>query len=183
MADTLLDIIDETNEVVGQALRSEIHAKGLLHREIHIWFITPDKKVIFQKRSMKKDTYPGFLTIAVGGHVEGGSTHEETVLIEAAEETGLDIKISDLKFLGIRRANVSDAVTNTKNNALQKLYGYLFTGKLDDLKVELDESEGYFLVDWNDIINLETDLFKQTEPGLLTDEFNIIRDKLESMVK
>ena len=36
-----LEIVNETDEVIGLDKRLKIHQKGLLHREIHVWFITP----------------------------------------------------------------------------------------------------------------------------------------------
>lgn len=34
----ILDIVNENDEVMGQATRKEIHEKGLLHRVVEIWF-------------------------------------------------------------------------------------------------------------------------------------------------
>lgn len=182
MADTMLDIVDDNDNVIGQALRSEIHAKGLLHREIHVWFITPDKKVIFQRRSKTKDTNPGMLTIAVGGHVEQGATADETALIETREETGLSLQKSDLYYLGLRKTMPSDVTGSKINHALRSLYGYLFKGKTEDLLLENGESEGFIVVDWNDLVNPSQDFIAQATPGLLTVEFPLVHDGLEKLI-
>ena len=69
----LLEIINEHDEVIGLETRGKIHQDGLLHREIHVWFITPNGEIIFQHRAKDKDTYPDKLDATVGGHVEPGT--------------------------------------------------------------------------------------------------------------
>ena len=43
-----LDIIDEQENIIDQISRDEVHTKGLLHREVHVWLYTLDNKIIFQ---------------------------------------------------------------------------------------------------------------------------------------
>ena len=47
MSEKMLEIVDENDQVIGIQSRKEIHEKGLLHREIHVLFITPEKDIIF----------------------------------------------------------------------------------------------------------------------------------------
>jgi hypothetical protein len=37
--DELIDIVDENDKVIGQAMKSEAHAKGLLHRQLMLGYI------------------------------------------------------------------------------------------------------------------------------------------------
>ena len=99
MDSRILNIIDEKGNILREATRQEIHEKGLLHAEAHIWFYTPDKQLIFQHRAKDKDTWPDLLDATVGGHVEVGDTYEQTALKECEEETGTAIKSEDLIFL------------------------------------------------------------------------------------
>lgn len=178
MADTLLDIISEDDRVIGQALRSEIHAKGLLHREIHIWFVTPDKRVIFQKRSMTKDSYPGLLTVAVGGHVEGGDSWETALLTETLEETGLRLTMGDLHYLGTHLMDEVDPLTGTHNRAMQKVYGYRYDGPLEALTVEEGDSDGYEILSWDALCRPTPELIAGTSYGVVTHEFVRVKDAL-----
>lgn len=181
MADTLLDVINENDEVIGQALRSEIHTKGLLHRAIHVWFITPEKQIILQKRSMSKDTDPGLLTMAVGGHVESGASCDETALIEVVEETGFAVHTEHLNYLTVKKRDYNDKITGSIDCERQNLYGLVFKGHVEDLKVEEGESDGYIIVKWNDMSNPAEDFISICAPGLI-DEFSLIKDKLEALV-
>ena len=71
MADSRkLNIVDENDQIIGEDTRENIHRKGLLHREIHVWFYTPKSEIVFQHRAKNKDTFPDLLDATVGGHVE-----------------------------------------------------------------------------------------------------------------
>ena len=80
-----LNIIDEDGKIIGEETRENIHNRGLLHREIHVWFYTAKDEIIFQHREKDKDTYPDLLDATVGGHVEIGSDYENTALQELAK--------------------------------------------------------------------------------------------------
>jgi isopentenyldiphosphate isomerase len=139
----LLDIVDENDVIVSQDTRENIHAKGLLHREIHVWFITPDGKMIFQHRAKDKDTYPDLLDATVGGHVDLGMNYGDTAVKETFEETGIHAGINDLHFLKKLRGRSEDRVTGKINNVFRTQYAYIFEGKVSDLKVEEGKAIGF----------------------------------------
>lgn len=139
----MLEVIDGNDNVIGLEDRTKIHKEGLLHREIHVWFITPTGEVIFQHRSKDKDTYPDKLDATIGGHVEPGMSYEETALKEGEEETG--IKLDPLKLKLIRKIHKQsfDEATNTTNNSMRCQYVYLFEGKIEDLHPENGKAVGF----------------------------------------
>src|SRR3989338_3198176 len=118
----ILNIVNENDEIVDEATRTEIHQNGLLHRETHVWFYTPKGEVIFQHRAKDKDTYPDLLDASAGGHVEIGSDYLKTALAEVAEETGLKIAADDLRFITMVRSKNYDPVTKKTNNVLRAIY-------------------------------------------------------------
>jgi len=155
MADSrILNIVDENDEIVGKSTREEIHQKGLLHREIHIWFITPKGEIVFQHRAKDKDTYPDKLDATVGGHVEPGMSYEETAIKEGQEETGIDIDPSKLVFLRKMRKKSFDQVTGLTNNTIRNQYAYLYEDSITNLKVEEGKSEGFETWKIDDLPNL-----------------------------
>lgn len=83
--ENILDIVDENDQIIGQATRDKIHRQGLLHREIHVYFITPQQEIIFQHRAKDKETFPDLLDATVGGHVEIGDSYELTAIKETEE--------------------------------------------------------------------------------------------------
>ena len=50
-----IDILNAHGEPLNySASRTEVHAKGLWHRTVHIWVFDLNGKILFQKRSLKK---------------------------------------------------------------------------------------------------------------------------------
>lgn len=139
----LLNIVDNDDKIIGEKTREEIHKEGLLHREIHVYFITPQKELIFQHRAKDKDIYPDLLDATVGGHVEIGDGYEKTAIKEIREETGLDLDYTDLIFLNKTPRRSEDKVTGKINNAIRQSYIYIFRGNVSDLKIEEGKSLGF----------------------------------------
>jgi 16S rRNA (adenine1518-N6/adenine1519-N6)-dimethyltransferase len=101
----LFDVVDENDVAVECLPRDEVHAKGLLHRACHVWITDCEGRVLLQRRSMNKDTFPNCWTSSVSGHVDAGETYEQTVLREIAEEVGLaEIKLEQLKLIAYQPA-------------------------------------------------------------------------------
>lgn len=150
----ILEIIDENDTVIGLETRSKTHEEGLLHREVYIWFLTPDGKIIFQHRAKDKDTYPDKLDATVGGHVEPNMSYEETAVKECKEETGIDIDFNKLFFLGKLRKKSFDEVTERTNNTIRGEYAYLYEGSISDLQIEVGKSEGFEEWKIDDLFNL-----------------------------
>ena len=93
------DIVDECDKVIGKASRDKCHKDGLLHRGIYIIITNSKKEILLQKRSMKKDLYPGLWTTSVSGHVDCGESYEKAAHREMKEEIGTTGKLNEiLKF-------------------------------------------------------------------------------------
>lgn len=139
----MLEIVDENDNVIGLETREKVHKEGLLHREIHIWFITPNGEIVFQHRAKDKDTYPDKLDATVGGHVEPNDSYEKTAIKECKEETGLDMDSNNLLFLTKMRKESFDEKTGLKNNTIRAQYAYLYDGKISDLQIEEGKALGF----------------------------------------
>src|SRR5438105_1676614 len=59
MIEEIFDVVNERDEVIGQATRQEVHRKGLKHRATHVLVFNSRGKVFLQKRSVRKDRQPG----------------------------------------------------------------------------------------------------------------------------
>lgn len=139
----MLEIVDESDNVVGLETRAKIHQDGLLHREIHIWFFTPDGEIVFQHRAKDKDTYPDKLDATVGGHVEPKMSYEETAMKECKEETGIDIDLNKLVFVRKMKNKSFDEATGLTNNTIRAQYAYLYEGAISDLQIENGKALGF----------------------------------------
>ncbi len=153
------------------APRSEIHAKGLLHREIHVWIITSDNKIVFQKRSATKDTYPNTLGASIGGHVDIGETPLSAAIRELEEESGIKVKASEIDFLCKKNKKSFDSKTETCNNTLRYIYSYQYDGKLSDLKLEMGESDGFVSYSIFELEQLKEEDKKKFIPSVISEEY------------
>ena len=95
--DELFDVLDAEGNLTGISKpRGEVHRDGDWHRGLHIWVygFDPDGTpfMLFQRRSKTKDTWPGKLDVAVGGHYRAGESLAET-LRETEEEIGLTTSV------------------------------------------------------------------------------------------
>ncbi len=96
MADEIFDIVDEEDRVIGQAARSVVHTKNLLHRAVSIFVLKPDGRLLLQLRSDSKDQYPGCYTSSASGHVDSGEDYDTAAVRELREELSLDLPIDYL---------------------------------------------------------------------------------------
>ncbi len=95
----LLDVVDLQDRVIGMKTRGEIHAKGLMHRAVHILVFNSAGQLFIQKRSMSKDENPGQWDSSAAGHVDSGETYLQCAVRELAEELGLATNTCLLEFL------------------------------------------------------------------------------------
>jgi isopentenyldiphosphate isomerase len=110
--------------------RALVHRDGDWHRSIHIWVWGPidgAPHLVFQRRSVAKDTWPGALDVAVTGHARAGEPLEAT-LREAEEEIGLPVRLSDLVRLGRRRRSATPPHPGARppalDNELQEIFAH-----------------------------------------------------------
>ena len=49
----LFDVVDDSNQVIGQEKRSIVHTKGLKHRAVYCFVFDEQGKLLMQQRSPK----------------------------------------------------------------------------------------------------------------------------------
>jgi 8-oxo-dGTP diphosphatase len=183
MADgEMLEIVDENDVVVGKDTRVNIHAKGLLHREVWVQFYTRDGNLIFQHRSKDKDTFPDLLDPTAAGHVEPGSNYLATAVKEVEEETGLRIEPEDLTYIHTMRISTPDRVTSTTNNVFRAVFAYPFSGSLADLQVEKGKALGFERWPLEKVMHLTGEEKKLFVPSLTSPEAHPMYEQLSKLI-
>lgn len=89
MAEEIFDVVNERDEVIGQAPRKQVHAQGLWHRAVHVLVFNAHGQVFLQKRSMLKDTAKGKWDSSSSGHLDTGEDYDACAMRELREEIGL----------------------------------------------------------------------------------------------
>lgn len=96
MSEEIFDVVNEFDEVIGQAPRSEVHERNLLHRAASIFVFNSAGELLLQLRSATKDQYPSCYTASASGHLDAGEDYETAARRELKEELGL---VNPLEYL------------------------------------------------------------------------------------
>ncbi len=88
MPEEIFDVVNERDEVIGRERRSEVHRLGLKHRAVHVLVFNVRGEIFLQKRSMRKDTFPGAWDSSSSGHLDSGEDYDACAVRELREELG-----------------------------------------------------------------------------------------------
>ena len=171
-----IPIVNEQDEVMGEEERKVIHEKGLKHREIHVWLVTPKKEFIFQKRGDHQDTWPGFLDVTVGGHIDTATeSYQEAAERELFEETGINLPI---KFIVKMYKESYDPNTKTQNNAFRSTFAGLYKGEVSELRIENEHGQGFKKYSLNELENLSKEEKENFIPRFISGDYKEIYQKI-----
>jgi isopentenyldiphosphate isomerase len=95
--DEQVDLVDEHDQVIGQASRREVRRANLLHRGVGIVCRNSAGQIYVHRRTDSKDVFPGMYDASVGGVVASGERYRDAARRELAEELG--IAGPELRFL------------------------------------------------------------------------------------
>lgn len=152
----VLDIYDSNMKHVGISEREEVHTKGYWHKTFHCWVvsnITGEPTVLVQLRGSRKGLHPNKLDISAAGHLGAGEKIEDGVR-EVIEELGINVRFSELIFLGIRTS--CSETENIIDKELAHVYLYDSPYSLDQYQLQEQELDGIFEVSVKDGIQLFT---------------------------
>jgi len=83
--------------------KANIHRDGDWHRATHVWIVTPDDRILLQRRSVRKENNPGLWDVSAAGHVSAGENLLESALREVQEELGLTLRSDELRHIATLR--------------------------------------------------------------------------------
>jgi isopentenyl-diphosphate delta-isomerase type 1 len=134
----LLDVVDADDRVIGVKTRGEIHARGLMHRAVHILVFNSKGELFLQKRSMTKDENPGQWDSSAAGHVDSGETYIACAIREIEEELGIVLDSgldSGLDFLFHKKPSKLNGMEHSP------IYRCVYDGELKLQAAEIDEGK------------------------------------------
>jgi isopentenyl-diphosphate delta-isomerase type 1 len=101
MSEEIFDVVNERDEVIGRAPRSEVHRRKLHHRAVHVFVFNAMGELFLQKRSMKKDMYPGTWDSSASGHLDTGEDYDVCAVREVREELGVQLDTTPRRLFKI----------------------------------------------------------------------------------
>lgn len=156
-----LVLVDENDQPIGVGDRKEAWAKGYYTRNIRVMLKDENGRILSQKRSIKKDLFPGMWTVAAGGHVDEGETWETAAVRETAEEIGVS---PELKLVG--SFNFKSDEGSKKVRQIIRVYEGIMdsTTQFDLEEEEVDE------IAWYELAELKA--LMQEKPNEFTPSFH-----------
>jgi isopentenyldiphosphate isomerase len=88
MSEEIFDVVNDRDEIIGRNTRAEVHRLGLQHRAVHVLVFNSRGDIFLQKRSMKKDCFPGAWDSSAAGHLDCGEDYDACAIRELREELG-----------------------------------------------------------------------------------------------
>lgn len=142
-----LVLVDENDQPIGVGDRKEAWAKGYYTRNIRVMLRDENGLILSQKRSMKKDLFPGMWTVAAGGHVDEGETWETAAARETTEEIGIT---PDLRLVGSFNFKSDEGAKKVRQ--VIRVYEGIINSSTQ-FNLEEEEVDG---VAWYDLAELKT---------------------------
>ncbi len=100
----LIDVLRPDGTATGiRKPKREIHGGGDWHRSVHVWIVTPDGRLLIQKRSLAKENHPGLWDVSAAGHLSAGEDSTSAAVREVFEEIGLRVAPDELQHLATLR--------------------------------------------------------------------------------
>jgi len=91
--DEILPVVNEEGRIIAKASRADVHGNPkLLHPVVHLHIVDKQGRLLLQRRSLKKDLFPGYWDTAVGGHLSWGEDNSLALRRECQEELGITPK-------------------------------------------------------------------------------------------
>ena len=151
----IFDIVDENDQVKGQAYRSDVHGNpALIHRVAHVLVFNSDNEIYLQKRAMNKDVQPGRWDTSVGGHVDSGEKYIDAAVRETSEELGIDTGVQSVEFL-YKYLHSNDYETEYVSS-----YRLVWNGEISVQESEIDEGRFWSIEE-----------IRASDPGIFTPNF------------
>jgi len=143
----LIDVLTPDGRCTGITKpKPEIHRDGDWHRAAHVWIVTPDGRILLQRRSRRKENNPGLWDVSAAGHVSAGEGAIESAIREVEEELGLRMAASELRHIGtIAESSVLNDGTYL-DNEIHEIYVVVRDVDPTQLRLQAEEVDEVALI-------------------------------------
>lgn len=140
-----LDVVDENGLPTGEVVsRARAHELGLRHRTTHVWVVRRSGTgfdILLQKRSMEKESFPGFYDTSSAGHVPAGEEPLPSALRELSEELGIEARPEELHYAGMFSTRYEQVFHGRLYKDSEVASLYVYDRSVDAAELRLQASE------------------------------------------
>ena len=139
----MLDVVNEDDRPQFRAGRERVHREYHIHRSVMFFVFDDEGRVFVNRRSDKKEWYPGYWSIAFGGHVLAGESYDGAAEREVREETGLTTRPTLITTFKKRTADERENV---------RVYGVIADTDLALFADEIEQGQFMTLAEINEML-------------------------------
>ncbi len=139
----MLDVVNEDDRPQFRATRERVHREYHIHRSVMFFVFDDEGRVFVNRRSATKEIYPGYWSIAFGGHVLAGESYDGAAEREVREETGLLVRPAMITSFKKRTADERENV---------KVYGVAADRDLNLFADEIEQGQFCTLAEINEML-------------------------------
>ncbi len=153
----LLEMFYEDGTPMGMGVsRSRAHAEGIMHGASHIFICKKENgkiKVLLQRRSLGKDSFPGCLDTSSAGHIDYGSDFMETALREMQEELGISVSAQQLTELFMQKVDITSVFRGKTFIDCEVNKVYLYVPEAEpDFRIQQEELSEVVWMDMDEVL-------------------------------
>jgi isopentenyldiphosphate isomerase len=155
MPEELIDVCDPDGKRTGERKpKSAVHRDGDWHRAVHVWIVTPEGRVLLQKRASVKENYPGLWDVSFAGHLSAGEDAHEAAIREGAEEIGVDVAEDSFEYVTTTREAIVLNGGTYRDNEVHEIYVVRRPVDPANLSLQKEEVDAVQLVSLDELARL-----------------------------
>ena len=133
MIDEILDVVNDSNEIISRESHKKVHEEKLTHRVIMGLLYNEAGEVLLQLRAANKSAHPSCWSFSYGGHIRHGESSLQALVREAKEEVGVSFKKSDFRYRG-----KGEFVEQSGAKVFYEMYDSYYDGPIEEKSEEVD---------------------------------------------
>jgi hypothetical protein len=167
-----IDVIDDDDNIIGLEDRGLCHSLGLRHKVVFVFLVSPDGKILLQKKRSGMSPEPDLLNVIVEGHVGASEDIGPCAMRKIKEKCNFKPQSGRLKLIASYNRNSPFSLSNPReiNNEQRSLFKYFMTtaemAKLSEAFQMQDKDQAAATIEWCQ----KEDIVKAINMNRTTDE-------------
>jgi isopentenyldiphosphate isomerase len=124
-----IDVIDDDDNIIGLEDKGLCHALGLRHKVIFVFLVSPDGKILLQRKRCSMNPETVLLNVAVEGHVGASEDIGPCAMRKIKEKCNFNPQSGRLKLIASYNRNSPFSLSHPHeiNNEQRSLFRYSIT--------------------------------------------------------
>jgi isopentenyldiphosphate isomerase len=124
-----IDVIDDDDNVIGLEDKGLCHALGLRHKVVFVFLVSPEGKILLQRKRGSITPETDLLNVAVEGHVGASEDIGPCAMRKIKEKCNFTPQSGRLKLIASYNRNSPSSLSNPReiNNEQRSLFKYFIT--------------------------------------------------------